>query len=121
MEDNSCSLRRGRAGKPAEIPCPICGNGPCEDFMSDGAPDLKVVSLHDGAPSLNDVVGRLRRLADKIEAGDYGEVAGALVVIPVAKNWPHVLGFGDVEGENHPIVQFELAKGWMVGNIVERV
>ena len=49
MEDNSCSLRRGRAGKPAEIPCPICGNGPCEDFISDGAPDLKVVRLHDGA------------------------------------------------------------------------
>ena len=117
MENHTCSIRRGLAGKPAEIPCPVCGHGPCHDRT----PDLKVIHLHDGAPSLNDVVGRLRRLADKIEAGDYGEVAGALVVIPVAKNWPHVLGFGDVEGENHPIVQFELAKGWMVNNIVERI
>jgi hypothetical protein len=80
---------------------------------------MKVVPLRD-KPPLTDIVGRLRRLADDIEAGEQGDVPGILVLIPRDGGYPTVIGYGDVEGENHPIIQFELGKTIFVNNIVER-
>ena len=81
---------------------------------------LKVVELHDGRPALNDIPGRLRLLADQIEAGEHGEVEGALVLLPQADDYPAAFGFGDVEGQNDPIILCELAKAWFVNNLVRR-
>lgn len=72
--------------------------------------DLKVVPLHDGRPSLNDVPARLRLLADQIEAGEYGEAVTLLALITRPADWPVTFGFGDIDGQNDPIIQFELAK-----------
>ncbi len=83
-------------------------------------PSLTVVELRDGRPPLTDIVGRLRHLADEIEAGDYEDVPAAFVLIPRDGGYPVVMGFGNVEGENHPIIQFELAKSIFVNHIVER-
>lgn len=72
--------------------------------------DLKVVPLRDGRPSLADIPAQLRQLADRIEAGDYGEIETFLAVIPRANDYPITFGFGSVDGDNGPITQFELAK-----------
>lgn len=81
---------------------------------------LKVVPLHDGQPPLNDVPGRLRLLAEQIEAGEHGEVSGALILLPQAGDYPSAFGFGDIEGQNDPIIVCELAKAWFVANLVRR-
>lgn len=81
----------------------------------------KVVQLHGGRPSLNDVPGRLRVLADQIEAGEHGEIYSALVLLPQRNDYPIVFGFGSVDGQNDPIVTCELAKSLFVNNIVRRV
>jgi hypothetical protein len=71
---------------------------------------MEVVQLREGRPPLTDIPGRLRLLADQIEAGEHGDVAGALVLLPRPSDYPSIFGFGDVEGENHPMIVCELAK-----------
>jgi len=61
------------------------------------------------APLVNDIPGQLRQMADAIEAGEHGDVTTALFLLPVAGDWPEVFGWGDVDGENHPIIQFQFA------------
>ena len=56
--------------------------------------DLKVVELHDGRPLLNDIPGRLRKLADQIEAGDEGQIDFAFVVLDGPKPMPQIYGYG---------------------------
>lgn len=82
-------------------------------------PPLKVVQLHDGRPSLNDIPARLRLLADQIEAGEH-EATGALVLLPRKGDYPRVFGFGDVEGANDPIIQLALAHHWFLTKLVVR-
>lgn len=72
--------------------------------------DLRVVPIRDGRPSLNDIPARLRLLADQIETGELGEVGTLLALIVRPADWPTTFGFGDVDGSNDPIIQFELAK-----------
>ena len=81
---------------------------------------LKVVELHDGRPPLTDISGRLRLLADQIEAGEYGEVNSLLCLIPQDFDYPIMLGFGNIEGRNDPIVQLEMAKVNFVINVMTR-
>lgn len=51
-----------------------------------------------------------------------GDVGSALVILrEKGRDWPHVAGYGDVEGDNHPIVLCELAKSLFVNNIIRRV
>lgn len=80
----------------------------------------EIVPLRDGAPLLTDIPGMLRELAAQIEAGEHGEVATAFLVIPVDDDFPSVFGWGDVAGGNDPVVQFELAKMWLLNNLVAR-
>jgi hypothetical protein len=80
----------------------------------------EVIQLRDGAPLLSDIPGMLRQLADQIEAGEHGEVRTAFLLLPVAGGYPAVFGWGDVEGENHPALQCDLAKMWLLTNIVSR-
>lgn len=75
--------------------------------------DLKVVQLHDG-PSLRDVPAQLRALADRIEAGDYGDVDGLFAVMPREQDYPVIMGWGVVDGAFDPIIQFEIARQWLV-------
>lgn len=81
---------------------------------------LTVVPLRDGAPLLTDIPGMLRRIADAIEAGEHGDVAAAFLLLPVAGDYPQVFGWGDVEGGNDPVIQLELAKMWLLTNLVTR-
>lgn len=62
----------------------------------------------------------LRRTADQIEAGEHGEVGTAFLLLPTADDYPKVFGWGDVDGINHPALQCELAKMWLLTNIVSR-
>lgn len=71
-------------------------------------------------PLLNDIAGQLRGLADRIESGDYGEVATLFAVMPDASGYPDVFAWGDVTGTNDPVIQFELAKMWLLTNLTER-
>ena len=80
----------------------------------------EIVSLRGGTPALNDIPGMLRALADAIEAGEYGEVQSLIALMPRPRDYPIPFGWGDVEGQNDPIIQCELAKAWFVNNLVER-
>lgn len=60
-------------------------------------PDLKVVKIREGRPLLNDIPGRLRLLADQIEAGEeFGPVEYAFIILDVDKPLPACLGFGNI-------------------------
>lgn len=80
----------------------------------------EIVAIRDGAPSLADVVGMLRQLADNIESGEHGSVESLAVIMPVEGDYPRVFAFGDVEGANEPVLQLELAKMWLLTNLVQR-
>lgn len=80
----------------------------------------EIVTIRDGAPLLTDIPGMLRQMANHIEAREYGEVTTAFLLLPVADGYPRVFGWGDVEGKNEPSIQFELAKMWLLANIVTR-
>jgi hypothetical protein len=80
---------------------------------------FKVVQLSD-TPPLTDIVGQLRNLADQIEAGTHGEVDAVFALIPQDDGWPKVFGWGNVSGVQDPVVQFELAKMWLLNNLVSR-
>lgn len=84
--------------------------------MSD---ENKIVQIRN-TPPLNDIVAQLRALADKIEAGGHGEVNTLFAIMPRDGDFPKVFGWGDVHGGNEPIVQLELAKHWLVVNLVSR-
>lgn len=80
----------------------------------------EIVALREGAPLLSDIPGMLRRMADQIEAGEHGDVAVAYLVLPIDEDYPKVFGWGDVAGGNDPVIQFELAKMWLLTNLVTR-
>jgi hypothetical protein len=75
--------------------------------------DLKVVPIHDG-PNINDIPAQLRAFADRIERGEYGEVDGLFAILPRDKEYPVTLGWGVIDGSFDPIIQFDLARQWMV-------
>lgn len=81
-------------------------------------PHLNVVQL-DKKP-VSDIPGMLRNLADKIEADEYGKVETLFAVMPVDGDYPKVFGWGAIDGKNDPTIQFELAKMWLLTNMVER-
>lgn len=80
---------------------------------------LTVVPLREGPP-LSDVVAQIRAWADRIEAGEYGEVDAVFALMPRSGDYPTVWGWGDVAGTNDPVVQFELAKLWLLTNLTKR-
>lgn len=80
---------------------------------------MKIVPLRE-TPPLTDIVGHLRRLAQGIEDGVYGDVTTTFVLITRPDDFPIIMGLGDVEGPNHPVIQLELAKHWFVANLTNR-
>jgi hypothetical protein len=74
--------------------------------------DLKVVPISD-EPSLAEIPAQLRKLADDIECGDRA-VDAVFVVIPREQARPAILGFGQIAGAFDPIIQFDLARQWLV-------
>lgn len=79
----------------------------------------EVVQLREG-PLLSDIVGQIRAFADRIEAGEYGEVETVFAILPRAREYPMVLGWGDITNTNDPVIQLELAKHWLLVNLVQR-
>ncbi len=79
----------------------------------------EVIPLREG-PSLMDIVGQIRAFADRIEAGEYGEVDAVIALMPRAREYPTLWGWGDVTGANDPLIQIELCKHWLLMNLVER-
>jgi len=79
---------------------------------------MKVVQFSN-TPALNDVPGRLRWLAEEIEANRI-KSESAIVLLPISGDYPRIYGYGDVEGENHPIIQLEMAKTAFILNVMRR-
>lgn len=80
----------------------------------------EIVPLREGAPLLTDIPGMLRRLAEQVEAGEYGDVETLFVVLPRNDDYPCVFGWGDVTMGNDPVIQLELAKMWLLQHLVAR-
>lgn len=80
---------------------------------------INVVPIRD-TPSQADIPGMLRQLAASIEAGGFGKVEAAFVLLPVEGDYPTFFGWGHVENENAPVVQLELAKMWLLTNHAKR-
>ena len=80
----------------------------------------EIIPLRDSGLSLQDIVGQLRALADRIEAGTYDEVRTCFVIIPVNDAYPRLMGYGDIDNKNDPIIQLELAKLWLLTHLTER-
>jgi hypothetical protein len=81
---------------------------------------VEIVRLNEGQPSRKDIAGSLRLLAQEIESGAAGQIVSAIVLLPKIADYPAVYQFGAVDGENHPIIQCELAKHRFVANIMRR-
>lgn len=79
----------------------------------------EVVPLREG-PSLQDIVGQIRAFADRVEAGEYGDVDSVIAMVPQGGGYPTLLQWGDNTHANDPIIQLSLAKQWMLTNLVER-
>lgn len=75
--------------------------------------DLKVVPIKEG-PSLAEIPAQLRALADRIEAGEYGEVEGLFAIMPRDQAYPTTFAWGVDHGAFDPIIQFNLALQWHV-------
>lgn len=89
------------------------------DFAGEIALTLTIVPLREGPP-LTDVVAQIRAFADRIEAGEYGEVGTVFAVMPRQGDYPKFWGWGDVAGVSDPVVQLELAKLWLLTNLTSR-
>ena len=81
---------------------------------------LTVVPLRE-VPSLNDIVAQIRAFADRVKAGEYGDVDAVFAVMPREGDYPKFWGWGDISGGNDPVIQLELAKHWLLTNLVQRV
>lgn len=85
--------------------------------MSD-RPDLKVVEIREGRPLLNDIPGRLRVLADQIEAGDkFGEVTFVHIIIDGERPLPHQVGFGNLPQDRYILGLLDQAHEWFMRQV----
>lgn len=75
-----------------------------------------VVEIRPSPVSLNDIPNMLRKLADRFETGDLKEDDCCFAIVPQGGNFPIIIGFGDVDGQNDPIIQMERAKFWLIQN-----
>ncbi len=74
---------------------------------------MNVVTLRD--TSLSDVPGMLRKTADAIEAGEYGEVAGAVLILQIGENEDlEIFAFGRMPTTAHTVGLMEAAKIRMI-------
>lgn len=70
--------------------------------------------VHLPGVSLRDIPAQLRGLADRIEAGEYGEVDTLFALMPCGGDFPKMWGWGDVDGKNDPVIQLQLALHWHI-------
>ncbi len=84
----------------------------------------EVIKFNNGRAPLNDIIGRLRLLADDIESGKYAHrdpIESCLVILSQNKNnWPIILGYGDVDGDRSPIITLQLALQMWINNTMTR-
>lgn len=74
---------------------------------------MNVVTLND--VSLNDVSGMLRKTADAIEAGKYGEVSCAVMVLQIGDGDDlEVFAFGKIPTTAHTVGLMEAAKARLI-------
>jgi len=66
----------------------------------------KVVPINGGAPALNDLPALLRAKADEIERGEL-DADTLYLVAPVEGDFPRLWAWGDIDGDNHPMVQLQ--------------
>lgn len=79
---------------------------------------MKVIPLHQG-PRITDIPAMLRQMADQIEGGEL-EARSALFIVPVDSGWPRVFGWGKHLGDHGNIAVCEMAKTWLINNLVAR-
>lgn len=75
--------------------------------------EMRVLPLRE-KPALFEIPAQLRALADRIEAGEYGTVDALFAVMPRDQDYPKILGWGINDGAFEPIIQFQLAKDWLI-------
>lgn len=80
---------------------------------------MKVATIH--TESLLDIPAQLRKLAGQIERGESGEVATLFLIMPVADDFPVLVGWGEETRPADFVFQMELARHWLSQNLVERV
>lgn len=81
---------------------------------------LKVVELCPD-PTVNDIPGQLRSLADAIERGEYPDSNSCVCVMSNSEeHFPFVLHWGDNNGPNHPVVQLALAQTFLLTRVTSR-
>lgn len=79
---------------------------------------MEVVQLRP-SPSLIDLPGQLRQMADSIERGNI-EATSALFIIPREGDWPELYGWGEHMGDYANIALCEMAKAWFIDHKVTR-
>ena len=79
----------------------------------------EIVTLREN--TLRDIPAQLRAMADRIEAGEYGEVESLFALMPRGGDFPKMWGWGDVSGPNDAIVQLQLALHWHCQAMVGRI
>jgi|GEM_PF-2953456 len=78
---------------------------------------LNVVPLRE-TPPLTDIVAQIRAFADRVEAGECGEVGTVFAMVPREGDYPEFWAWGDMMGRNDPVVQLELAKLWLLNSLI---
>ncbi len=80
---------------------------------------LELVSPLRQGPTVSDIPGQLRQMADQIESGEVAATS-ALFIIPADGDWPAVYGWGEHLGDHGNIAVCEMTKIWFVNNLVTR-
>lgn len=70
-------------------------------------------------PSMADIPGMLRTMADDIENGEV-QASSMMVIIPTDGDWPDIFGWGEHMGDYGCIGLLEIAKAFFVNNKTER-
>lgn len=81
--------------------------------------DLKIVDLPRG-PSLMDVSAHLRRIADEIEAGDWGDNPTGIFLMPRDGDWPALFGWGPNTSEAEVVFAMQQAVTFLTNTLVGR-
>lgn len=75
---------------------------------------MEIVKLR-VTPTVVDIPGQLRAMADRIEAGEI-EATSILFIIAKENDWPDIYGWGDHLGDHGNIAICELSKAWFINN-----
>ena len=80
---------------------------------------VNVIPLRE-SPSLQDIPALLRNLAAEIENGETAAKTMFIIIPREDDDYPVLRGWGDVDGNNNPVVQLALAQYWLLSRRTAR-